>query len=179
MTDEQVIDDVLRRETATYTNRAADRGGPTKYGITLDTLSRWRQTSVTPGDVEALTEGEARRIYQARYVTPWAWLGDDRLRALCVDWAVTSWHDDPAKALQREVGATVDGSIGPQTVRLVLQALERGDADRLYRAVLSARIRYYTDLALNDPPLRTLLTVNPKLQVRNLRGWLNRCAEFV
>ena len=39
MTTEQVITDILRREGwPKYTNRAADKGGPTKGGITLETL---------------------------------------------------------------------------------------------------------------------------------------------
>ena len=34
MTVDQMIDDILRREGG-YVNHPADKGGPTKYGITL------------------------------------------------------------------------------------------------------------------------------------------------
>ena len=37
MTDDDIIDGIIRREGSTYTNDPADPGGPTKYGITLAT----------------------------------------------------------------------------------------------------------------------------------------------
>ena len=178
MTDTEVIDGILRREGRVYTNRAADRGGPTKFGITQATLSRWRRKPVTAEDVRNLTEAEARAIYMVEYVQPWQWVTDDELRALLVDWGVTSGFSRPARALQTVIGAAVDGITGPETQRLTRAALEK-DADGLYADVLAARMRFYVDIALNDPPLRVLLSVNPTMQIHNLRGWLNRCAEFI
>lgn len=66
---DQIIDGVLRRESAEYTNHPSDRGGPTKYGITQATLAKERGVLVTPRDVELLTEAEARAIYFRSYVT--------------------------------------------------------------------------------------------------------------
>lgn len=178
MTDHALITEILRREGwPRYTDRKADRGGPTKGGITIDTLSAWRNYRVTARAVFDLQEPEARAIYAARYITPWAWVPDERLRELLLDWAVTSWHDDPARALQRAVGAGVDGVVGPQTRRLTRDALAR-DAAAVRRAVLTARIVFYADLALEELPVRLLLGVNPTLQLHNLRGWLRRCGEF-
>jgi len=65
---DDIITGILRVEGAAYTDRAADAGGPTKYGITQRTLAAWRGHAVTPADVAALLEGEARRIYFDRYV---------------------------------------------------------------------------------------------------------------
>ena len=39
---EQILDDILRREGG-YVNHPADRGGPTNFGITAQTLGNWRQ----------------------------------------------------------------------------------------------------------------------------------------
>jgi lysozyme family protein len=65
----KVISDILRVEGASYTNHPNDRGGPTKYGITLATLRAWRgQPALAAAEVQALTEAEARRIYYDRYV---------------------------------------------------------------------------------------------------------------
>ena len=178
MTDLEIIDGIIHREGRTYTNRPADKGGPTKFGITLATLSRWRNRPVTADDVRALSESEARAIYLADYVTPWAWVTDDDLRTLLVEWGVTSGFRRPCRALQAVVGAEVDGIAGPETQRLTRAALVK-DPDAVYGDVLAARIRFYVDLALDDPPLRVLLSVNPTMQIHNLRGWLNRCAEFI
>ena len=58
MTDNEIVDEILRREGwPKYTNLAADRGGPTKGGITL---GAWREYSgnrfADAGDVEAIQE---------------------------------------------------------------------------------------------------------------------------
>lgn len=39
------------------------QGGATKYGITIDTLKRWRGKAVTKEDVKALSTKEAENIY--------------------------------------------------------------------------------------------------------------------
>lgn len=64
----RIIDDILAAEGSRYTNHPSDRGGPTKYGITLDTLAKWRGAPVTAKDVRSLKEAEARRIYEHRYI---------------------------------------------------------------------------------------------------------------
>ena len=60
MTVTEIIDDVLEAEGSKYTNDPADPGGPTRWGITLKTLRRWRQSGgrrgghqVTAADVRA------------------------------------------------------------------------------------------------------------------------------
>jgi lysozyme family protein len=68
-TIEDIISGVIQREGGgKYTNNPADKGGPTKFGITLATLQRWRKRPVTAADVEALTESEARQIYRHLFV---------------------------------------------------------------------------------------------------------------
>ena len=53
-----------------YVNDPVDSGGPTKYGITQQTLSRHRGQSCTVHDVQALNEGEAMAIYFQHYWQP-------------------------------------------------------------------------------------------------------------
>lgn len=65
---EDAITGIIEREGSQYTDHAADRGGPTKYGITQATLSAWRGRQATPGEVMQLTENDARAIYRKRYV---------------------------------------------------------------------------------------------------------------
>ena len=171
------LEAILRREAwPTYSNRPADKGGPTKGGITLETLSAEQGWPATIADLKALTKDRARAIFQVRYIRPWEFVPDDDLFAVVVDYAVTSWHDDPTRALQEKLGVTVDGVLGPLT-RAATIAYPDPPALRAY--VLQHRIRKFVDLALNDPPLRNFIANHPEAQVRNLRGWINRVTEFM
>jgi|GEM_PF-4548155 len=48
-----LIDRLIDREGG-FVDHPADRGGPTKYGITLRTLSKWRGYPCSREDVEAM-----------------------------------------------------------------------------------------------------------------------------
>ncbi|HMV53639.1 MAG TPA: glycosyl hydrolase 108 family protein [Rhodocyclaceae bacterium] len=167
MTADDIIDDILQREGDHYTNRAADRGGPTKYGITQSTLSRYRGRPVSAAEVQALTREEARAIYCQIYVHPWEWIADDALRALMVDTAVQ--HGRAPKLLQEAANAAgarlaIDGSIGPGTRAAVLQM----PPYRMWRALYARRLAYYGELVRDDSS-----------QAANIHGWMNRMGTIL
>jgi lysozyme family protein len=74
------------------------------------------------------------------------------------DWAVNSGPGRAAKALQKAVGATADGAIGPKT----LEAVEAADAAKTIKAVADEREAFYKSL-------RTFNTFG--------KGWLRRNKE--
>lgn len=88
MTDAEIIDEILRREGG-YVDDAHDRGGCTNRGITLATLKDWRQRPTTCDDLRTMPESEARAIYAARYLQPFA-KQDPAVKAQVVDIAVMS-----------------------------------------------------------------------------------------
>lgn len=88
MTDEQILDAILRREGG-YVDDKADKGRCTNRGITIGTLRDWRGQPVTCDDVRQLTEAEARAIYTARYLKPFEGI-DAALKPQVVDIAVNS-----------------------------------------------------------------------------------------
>lgn len=53
-----------------YVNNPLDRGGPTKWGVTLKTLSAFRKMECTDKDVEELGPMECGAIYEELYYTP-------------------------------------------------------------------------------------------------------------
>lgn len=165
MTIDHIIDEILRREGG-FVDNAADRGGPTRYGITLATLQAWRGKPVTRDDVVNLSEDEARQIYEQEYIVKpgFSRIPFERLRGLLVDCAVNHGTGWAAKALQRAAGVTADGAIGPAT----LQAVTGADPAVLYRKVLADRIRLYGKIISKDHS-----------QAVFAGGWLNRAAEFV
>lgn len=120
-----------------YSNVKTDAGGPTKYGITHRTLAAARGVaSVTAEQVKALTLQEAEAIYRKGY---WTQSGGDLLPP-GLDYAVfnggvMSGPSRSVKVLQRVLGLTEDGSVGPQTVAAV----------RAYPGGVAKLIRDYCD----------------------------------
>lgn len=161
-----VLDDILANEGSTYTDRPEDRGGPTKYGITQATLSAYRGRPCTALEVENLSEAEARAIYTQRYVRGpgFTKIIDDKLMALAVDCAVLHGQKRAVRWLQEIVGTTADGVLGPKTA----EAINRGDAHRLYLKLIATRVRFLGRLITDD-----------KRQAVFAAGWANRVARFL
>ncbi|HEY3658277.1 MAG TPA: glycosyl hydrolase 108 family protein [Steroidobacteraceae bacterium] len=172
-----ILHAILIAEGSAYSDRASDRGGPTKYGIDLATLTDYRGAPVTATDVAALTEAEALEIYQKRYVEAPGFLNieNDALRALLVDAGVQHDPEDAVKMLQRAAQVTPDGHLGPVTLAAVNAAL----AAPLYAAICAARIRLYGALISHDPQLIRVRSQGAHLQADNALGWANRIAQFV
>ena len=166
-TIEHILDDVIRREGG-YVNHPADRGGPTNFGITAQTLGAWRKLGrpATTAEVQALTEAEARAIYRQRYLTDPGFeaISHPALLQLLVDSAVHSGPKRAVQWLQSALGVTADGVIGPKT----RAALAQADQGVLYGKVLAQRLRYLGRLITDDPR-----------QSAFAAGWMNRMAEFV
>ncbi len=161
-----IIDGVIAREGRVFTNDPADRGGPTKFGITQKALAAWRGAAVTAADVEALTEDEARKIYEREYVARPGFerIIDDKLRALVVDSGVLHGPAAATKMLQQAVRVNDDGILG----RVTLQAIEDLGASVVYRRVAVQRIRFLGRLVTDRPD-----------QARFCAGWMNRATEFL
>lgn len=164
----KVIDDLIRREGDTYTNRPNDRGGPTKYGITQKTLSAYRGRQVTPEEVAALEEEEARTIYNLEYVKrPKFDLLPQALSELMIDSGVQHGQSRATRWLQAAAGlpaAQRDGVIGSVT----LAAVSRVGENAAYRRVLASRCKFYG-----------LIITLDHTQAENAAGWANRLAEFI
>ena len=171
MTDLEIVERVLAREGWNGPDflDAGDRGLRTAWGIS----ERAHPDAWTHGPP---SKDQARAIYLAQYVTPWRWIPDARLRALLVDWTVTSGHRAAARGLQGAVGAAVDGIVGPDTTRRTVAAVNAGRP--VVADVIRARAEHYMAIALDEPRLRALLQVGTPLQVRFLRGWIRRTLEF-
>lgn len=161
MTVDALIDEIIEREGG-YVDHPADRGGPTKYGITRATLARWRDRAVTAADVRNMDVGEARDIYLAMFVVnPGFEPLPEPLRSHVVDLGVTSGPYQAVRTLQRALGdVSVDGILGTET-RAAIGAANVRD---LTRRFWQERVRFYSRI----PAIRPT-------QLAFLDGWLNRC----
>jgi lysozyme family protein len=163
-----IIDQILIREGSEYTNDPTDAGGPTKYGITLKTLTLYRgHLPTTAADVEALTEAEARAIYTAMYVAPFQKFPgmQDSLLGLLVDSGVQHGEGRAMQWLQSAIGAKPDGEAGPATLAS-WAAVKNPDA--IYKLVLKARIMFYAHIIHDRPD-----------QVKYINGWFERVCLFI
>jgi lysozyme family protein len=125
-----------------FVHHPLDPGGPTKFGITLETLARARKAAVDAEDVRTLDWAEAGAIYRALY---WDVVRADELPAgldlALFDFAVNAGTVRAARTLQAVLGCPVDGIVGPETVAAAraapipetIRALARARLDHLAR----------------------------------------------
>lgn len=153
---------ILRHEGG-FSDHPRDPGGITMMGVTKRTWQEWTGKPATKADMRALTVAKVAPLYKARY---WNLVRGDDLPpalALCVfDHAVNAGPGRAARMLQSLVNASVDGQIGPATLRAVQALAAAKGLPELIRRYQNARRDYYRSLG-------TFATFG--------RGWLRRCDE--
>ena len=171
---ERVIDAIIRRESRRFTNRPADRGGPTKFGITWPPLRAHRRkhggfVPTSPADIveamRSLREPEARAIYRDEYISRPGFdrIRDDELFELVADTGVLHGPRRAARWMQRGLGTVEDGIVGPVTLR----AATRRPRDARV-AILAGRYASYGRTVSRDPT-----------QLANINGWIARTNDFL
>lgn len=144
-----------QRKKVGYVNIAADRGGETKYGVAQNANP---QVRVRDLDLEGAME-----VYFQNY-----WL-----RGKCdkLPYPVSLIHYDGCvnhgigranKFLQRAVGVTDDGVVGPGT----LMAVNAGDPKQSIQSISEQRANFYQAIVKRDPG-----------QGIFLKGWMRRIDE--
>jgi lysozyme family protein len=145
-----ILDGIIRREGG-YVDHPSDRGGPTKYGITIRTLADWRGKPVTAEDVRDLSEAEARDIYRARYIAPFLKLDESPdVRPVLIDVAVNS-------GVMRAIG-------------LLAEARQQAIVTKrpLLTEIVIARLLFYARIVRGD-----------RSQGDFIYGWVNRAVSFL
>jgi len=126
-----------------YVNDSRDSGGMTNLGVTKRVYDEWIGRESTEQEMRDLTPDDVAPIYKKNY---WDRVKGDSLPSgldwACFDWAVNSGSGRPAKAVQRAVGATVDGAIGKQTVGLIMEK----DPEFIIDYVYTVRKSFYESL---------------------------------
>lgn len=161
--EEGLISTPGQRKAVGYVNDPLDRGGETKFGVAKN---------ANPNvDVTGLTWSEAKSIYYQNY-----WLTSKcdritslspRLAVLHFDGAINHGVGRAGRFLQRAVGATEDGAIGPGTLKALESAISQKGDIALVNAICDLREAFYEDIIRKNPT-----------QERFRNGWLRRIREM-
>lgn len=172
-TVDEMIADIIRREGG-YSNHPNDRGKATKYGITLETLRKWRGRPTGNDDVRRLTKTQAADIYRVEYFArPGINLLPAQLQPVIFDMSVNMGPKQAIKIMQRVIGRiadgiSIDGIIGLQTVKAARDAVNVLGASAVVNQITDERIIFYRNIVKRNPS-----------QAVFLKGWENRAMEFI
>lgn len=152
---DELIEDVIQREGTEFTDHPADRGGPTKYGITAGTLLAWM--------VRNLTKEMAVEIYEYQYLKgPKIHHLPDSMIPVVFDSAVNHGPSQAIRWLQRAVGVEEDGLIGPVTIRAA------STSTGVVEKIVGYRKDFYRWLVDRDQSQKVFLA-----------GWMKRVNAFL
>lgn len=180
MTNEQIVDRILdEREGSTFTNRSSDRGGPTKWGVTL---AAWRDYTGRPDaaaiEIQQLTREQARAFFLDVHVQRPRFdaIDDELLRDLVIDAGVNHGTRAATLWLQEIAGVVPDGNFGPVSQAAVNKPEA---AAPIFLRFLAKRIRKFGQLVSRDARLIDARRQGFALQAENAEGWNNRAADFL
>ena len=140
---DKCLETILHHEGG-YVNHPKDPGGETNLGVTKKVYQEHGGTK----DMKDLTIEDVEPIYRKNY---WDKCRCDDLPSgldLCVfDFAVNAGPGRAAKFLQRMIGTTVDGGIGPMTLAKVNEYVKENTIEETVEKYQSMRQEYYESLS--------------------------------
>lgn len=143
-----------------------DDGHATNMGITLETLSKHRGIPVSVEDVKNLTRQEAATIYLDFFWNPMGLssVESQGIATAVLDIAVNLGQFRAVTWLQKYVGATPDGHLGPQTLELI----SHFPVFDVIRGLMTAQVGHYVDIVVDRPA-----------KIKFLKGWIYRSMKMV
>lgn len=136
------IEEVLKHEGG-YVNHPEDPGGATNQGITKKTYERFLERPVSIEEIQNIPIQHVKEIYEKNY---WNAVKANDLPSgvdfSVFDWAVNSGPRRAIQGLQKAVGSTADGLIGPNTLKAVASA----DPISIISELHKEREMFYRDL---------------------------------
>lgn len=146
-----------------FVNHPRDPGGMTNLGVTRRVWEEWTGRPSSEEEMRSLTPEMVTPLYHARY---WRVINADRLPPgvdlVTFDFGVNAGPHRGARFLQRIVGTSQDGLIGPMTISTVEQFAASHGTRELVRIYSEDRREYYRSLSTFDA---------------FGRGWLRRTDE--
>jgi len=136
--------EVILHHEGGYVNHPKDPGGETNLGVTKRVYEEFGGEK----EMKDLTKEDVEPIYKQNY---WDRVkGDDLPEGLdlCIfDFAVNAGPGRAAKFIQRLVGTTVDGGIGPNTLKCIDDYVKESSVAETIEKYQSMRQEYYEGLS--------------------------------
>ena len=159
-----VINNAVQEEGG-YVNDPNDPGGVTKFGVTLrDNAPLLEKLGIkTAEDMKSLTREQAMRVYRENY---WGKSQANLLPKEAQDAYFSSYINVPkhaVKALQKIVGASEDGDMGPKTIDKIKEFQDGGGVIEGSEIRRNQVYNIFNNRRLGEANKRT-----------NANGWLNR-----
>jgi len=149
---------ILKHEGG-FVNHSKDPGGMTNLGVTKKVWEEWVGHPVGEKEMRALTPDTVAPMYKKKY---WDAVKADELPMgldyLMFDFAINAGPGRAAKTMQKAIGTTPDGAIGPKT----MAALKAADPTDLIAKFSMEKELFYKALP-------TFATFG--------KGWLRRVDE--
>lgn len=155
---DQLIDEIIKRESSKDTNDPNDPGGETKFGI----AKRFHPEVWNPGPP---TYQQAHDIYMVEYIVKpgFAKIDPAYIGNQLADWGVTSGPVTAIQHLQKVLSVTVDGVMGPATYLTI----SKRDPLELNNQLVDDHILFIDRLVQKRPS-----------DVEYLFGWHTRALSF-
>lgn len=164
---EAIVAEVIKDEGG-YVDHPNDKGGPTKYGITMRFYEEAFGYKPTRDTIKNLTVNDARRAY---HKVIWQKNGvhmlPSELQPVMFDWITMSGPRTPIKFLQRRVGAKPDGVMGPKTAKATRTKIQEKTYRVFHTEFVNGIVRFLIRITKRDPS-----------QTVFLEGWFNRFCEY-
>lgn len=152
-----------------YVNHPNDPGGETNKGIIKTEYDKYRHSKNLPlQSVKLITEDEVQEIYFNNYwVKNFCDQMPVKIALIHFDTSVNCGVRQAGKFLQRALGVSDDGFIGPATLKKLKEVKDTIGLNNLSSNYLNQRKNYYIIISEKNPKLKVFL-----------KGWNNRVSAL-
>jgi lysozyme family protein len=162
----ETLEQAFQRAKKTgFANDPQDKGGATMIGVTIGTFRTYcrykGRGTASVQDLKNITYKEWRDVVHTLFWSKWKadLIEDQAVANMLVDWVWASGQGIGIKRVQKILGVTADGIVGPKT----LAAVNAANPAELVKKVYDARVAHFNAIVRNNPS-----------QKKWLKGWLNR-----
>lgn len=169
---------VILRHEGGYVNHPNDPGGATNFGVSLRFLADYPDLGDFDGDgdvdaedIANMTLEDAKHIYKVAWWDKYKYgqIVDQTIATKVFDFSVNMGASRAHKLLQQAMNQafglklTVDGIVGPASMRTINSATDGDEEQLLLSAYCDCAWQFYQNIANNNPKLKVFL-----------KGWKNR-----